>query len=128
MANRADVVSMDSFPNPDRVTIHPAKLTGYLLSLTNLQGMGKAKWFRRIGYDVSNADLLAKALCRFPLDCSLVEMIPSPPYGTKYVVDGELNGPAGRGIVRTVWQLDAGETNPRLITAYPTGETEKDDD
>jgi hypothetical protein len=44
-------------------------------------------------------------------------------FGPRYEVDGELATPDGRRPkVRTVWQIDHGETAPRLITAHPLEE------
>jgi len=41
-------------------------------------------------------------------------------FGPRYEVEGELAAPDGRRPqVRTVWQQDAGQVAPRLITAYP---------
>ena len=41
-------------------------------------------------------------------------------FGPRYMVEGELNTPAGRRPrVRSVWQFDHGAIAPRLITAYP---------
>ena len=49
-------------------------------------------------------------------------------HGWKYVVEGEIETPAGRSVViRTVWIVDHGQSSPRLVTAYPLV-PEKDDD
>ena len=41
-------------------------------------------------------------------------------FGPRYEMEGELRAPDGRRPrVRTVWQMDEGETAPRLITACP---------
>ena len=41
-------------------------------------------------------------------------------FGRRYEVEGELTAPDGRRPwVRSVWQVDSGETAPRLITVYP---------
>jgi hypothetical protein len=41
-------------------------------------------------------------------------------FGPRYEIEGELAAPDGRRPrVCTVWQIDTGETAPRLITAYP---------
>ena len=41
--------------------------------------------------------------------------------GPRYEVRGELETPDGRRpLICTVWQLDADQTVPRLITAYPS--------
>ncbi len=42
------------------------------------------------------------------------------PFGVKYVVDGELVSPLGRQAwVRTVWIVETGSKEPRLVTAFP---------
>lgn len=41
-------------------------------------------------------------------------------HGTKYVLDGYLQGTRGdQRKVRTIWILEAGTPGPRLVTAYP---------
>ena len=41
------------------------------------------------------------------------------PYGTKYVIDGELESPNGVAIyLRTVWIIETGDNIPRLVTAH----------
>ena len=41
-------------------------------------------------------------------------------FGPRYEIEGELAAPDGRRPrVCTAWQIDIGETLPRLITAYP---------
>jgi hypothetical protein len=42
-------------------------------------------------------------------------------FGQKLVIIGVLLGPTGRGRILTVWFIDVGETNPRLVSAYPDG-------
>lgn len=118
---------MNAFPNPEAVVVDPVKLTGYLLSLSHAKGSGKAKWFRRIGFDESTRGEFSLELRRMPIDGVLTEIIDSP-YGTKYVVEGTLLGPLGGGMVRSVWQVNRGFTIPRLIAAYPIDVEEAHDD
>ena len=41
-------------------------------------------------------------------------------FGVRYEVDGQLRTPDDRQpLVRSVWQVEAGQVAPRLITAYP---------
>ncbi len=98
------------------------KLAGYLLSETHSVGRTKAKYFRTLGYSESNLLRLKEALIAVAVTSDVTESI-STPFGTKYVVDGDLDAPAGiRARVRTVWVLESGEDLPRFVTAYPTGE------
>jgi hypothetical protein len=101
------------------------KLTGYLLSETHSVGRTKAKFFRELGYGEENLIRLKEALIAVAVTSDVTESI-STPFGTKYVVDGELDAPAGiRARVRTVWIIESGEDLPRFVTAYPTGEEDR---
>jgi hypothetical protein len=41
-------------------------------------------------------------------------------FGTKYLIDGPLLAADGRSpLVRAVWFVEAGEEQPRFVTAYP---------
>ena len=45
------------------------------------------------------------------------------PFGTKYLVEGDLDAPEGISVrVLTVWILEKGKDLPRFVTAYPAGE------
>jgi hypothetical protein len=97
------------------------KLTGYLLSETHSVGRTKAKYFRALGYNEGNLVRLKEALIAVAVTSDVIESI-SIPFGTKYVVDGDLDAPTGiRARVRTVWILESGEDFPRFVTAYPIG-------
>jgi len=41
-------------------------------------------------------------------------------FGKKYILEGRLPAPDGRKPrIRAIWVVAAGETAPRLVTAYP---------
>lgn len=49
-----------------------------------------------------------------------VSSVQSTAFGTKYLVDGDIRGPAGDAAsIRSVWFVEAGDMRPRLVTAYP---------
>ncbi|MBU2611933.1 MAG: hypothetical protein KJ606_13460 [Chloroflexi bacterium] len=49
-----------------------------------------------------------------------VEETEKSPFGTKFIVNGELETPKGVMIrIRTIWIIEEGQDNPRFITAYP---------
>ena len=72
-----------------------------------------------LGYHPDNPDRLAAdllAVAKNAADC----LEEPTPYGVKYVVTGEVATPTGRSArVVTVWIVDAGQSSPRLVTAYP---------
>jgi uncharacterized protein DUF6883 len=106
-------------PNREHADIPSSKLQGYLLSGTHPIGKAKAGFFRAIGFTESFTDQLERALCIIAYSEDVKEVIESP-YGTKYILEGEIETPTGRTVkVRTVWIIDAGQDHPRFVTAYP---------
>lgn len=95
------------------------KLTDYLLSPTHPNGGSKARFFRAHGFRPEGSETLARALGRIAETGRVTETVGTP-YGTKYVVTGNLDAPSGsREPVTTVWIILAGEETPRFVTAYP---------
>ena len=71
------------------------------------------------GYSSDNPEALRKQLLRIANEQEVTEEIISP-YGTKYIVEGMLEGRIGNGIpLRTVWIINKGESVPSFVTAYP---------
>ena len=106
-------------PNAEHAVVDPAKVRDYLLSTSHPVGRFKAVVFFSLGYtperwQLLQADLLALARTG---DAALGQ---DSPYGQKFEVSGTLQSPSGReAMVTSVWFLPAGDTAPRLITAYP---------
>jgi hypothetical protein len=107
-------------PNAQRATVDPQKVIGYLLNTGHPVGRFKARFFRSLGFDESNASALEGQLLRIAQDGEVIEA-KSSPYGTKYVIDGQVESPAGRrATVRTVWIVETDRDEPRFVTAYPS--------
>jgi hypothetical protein len=95
------------------------KLVGYLLSLAHPVGRSKAVFFRSLGYDETDTELLAAGLMAIAVDNEVAE-VETTEFGTKYVVEGLLATPGGVATtLRTVWLVRSGEVAPRFVTAYP---------
>lgn len=106
-------------PNKSRTQVPLEKIVNYLLSETHSVGKSKAKYFRSYGFDDENANDLANGLLAIAQN-SQVESSERSPYGTKYVVDGELETSNGDMIqVRTIWIIENDDDTPRFVTAYP---------
>jgi hypothetical protein len=106
-------------PNADRAQIAPEKVVGYLLSPGHPSGASKARFFHRIGFTPEKAPILVGALLRLARDGEVKETVGTP-FGTKYVVSGDLYTPSGRlEPLRTVWIVLEGGDIPFLVTAYP---------
>ncbi|MCK4728450.1 MAG: hypothetical protein KAT27_05975 [Desulfobacterales bacterium] len=106
-------------PNHEQAYIPEPKLTKYLLSETHAVGRAKAKYFRSLGYTEANADQLADALLMIAKPKGVSQEVTTP-YGTKYVVEGDLFTPIGTTVrIRTVWVVESHDERPRFVTAYP---------
>ena len=106
-------------PHRKNAYVPSPKLYDYLLSETHLVGMGKARFFRSLGFDETNTDMLEQGLISIAHSEDVKEVVSSV-YGTKYIIDGLLQTPAGEfAQVRTVWITDMGQDHPRFVTAYP---------
>ncbi|MDP2809014.1 MAG: hypothetical protein Q8O34_02575 [Rhodocyclaceae bacterium] len=111
---------MPQIPYASRLRVDETKVVGYLLSRPNSQG--KAAFFLGFGFRPEAWEVMAGALQQQARINPLATAVDSP-YGTRYSVDGELLTPSGRRPrVRTVWILETGSDEPRLITAYPIQE------
>jgi len=106
-------------PNSEAAYIPYPKLVDYLLSEVHSVGRIKARFFRSLGFDETNADILEQnllAICRSEPVAKLVET----EHGAKFIINGLLETPSGREVrVTTVWIIEPGERSPRFVTAYP---------
>lgn len=107
-------------PNGKKVFIPIAKLKDYLLSETHAVGKSKAKFFRTIGFNASNINLLEDRLVSRAQTENIIE-INTTQYGAKYAVDGLLETPKNTFVkIRTIWIIEKEESSPRFVTAYPS--------
>ena len=106
-------------PYSDRLRVDQRKIVDYLLSESN--GRGKAAFFLQLGFHPGNWTVFAEAV-KVQARSHPVALMVDSPWGTRYSVDGFINTPSGREPrprIRTVWILEAGSNQPRLITAHP---------
>ena len=109
----------DTLPNADSARVERSKLTDYLLSLDHRDGKTKATFFTRFGFSASQIDVLQFALLRHAATQPVIEMKHSE-HGVKYVLECSVESPDQRNpCIRSVWIVDAGQTAPRLVTAFP---------
>lgn len=105
--------------NAQLVVVERQKVVDYLLNPAHPDNGGKAQFFMSKGFAVSTWETFAAALRQLAIE-SPVATTTQTEHGTKYIVEGPLQTPAAdRPIVRSVWIIDAGAANPRLVTAYP---------
>jgi hypothetical protein len=106
-------------PHVDAAIISESKLVNYLLSPTHRRGKSKAAFFMTYGFGQAQWPKLAEALRQHARE-NEVSAQTETNFGTRYVIDGTLFSPAGRGLqVRVAWFMDKGTDIPRFITAHP---------
>jgi hypothetical protein len=115
-------MSSSGIPNSERAVVDRRKLTDYLLARSHPVGRGKSRFFERLGFSNNDPEALEAALCSLAAGSDQVTQQDTG-FGTKYIADGQLRGPAGTAQVRTIWIIDAGAEIPRFVTAYPRRST-----
>jgi len=106
-------------PGYENVLIPEAKIAGYLLSHTHRDGRSKARFFTQAGFSIDAWQELAQALRQHVAD-NEISKIENSPFGTRYVVEGEIITGEGKTLlIRSIWFVATGETIPRFATAYP---------
>ncbi|OGK23863.1 hypothetical protein A2954_07175 [Candidatus Roizmanbacteria bacterium RIFCSPLOWO2_01_FULL_37_12] len=95
------------------------KLTDYILSETHATGKFKAKFFRSLGFNETNIVIFEKELRKL-FKYQEIKDAEISPYGTKYIIDGEIKTPIKKAVkIRTIWIIEKGQKRPRFITIYP---------
>ena len=108
-------------PNSHLAVVDRRKITEYLLNPDHRFGASKAQFFGGFGFTADAWETLADALRRQGEQGDVVGVVDTG-FGPRYEVEGPIDAPDGRRPrLCTVWQVDAGEVAPRLITAYPSG-------
>lgn len=106
-------------PRAEELVVEREKIIDYLLNPAHRYGASKERFFAAFGFRVEEWERLADALREHGRKYAVTK-VKETGFGPRYEVEGELSAPDGRRPrVRTVWQLDAGEVAPRLITTYP---------
>ena len=108
-----------NLPNAANAHVEQAKIVDYLLAPEHPEGAGKAEFFAHFGFTVGAWQVLAEALLAHARTHPVASMSETQ-YGTKYRIEGPIVCPDGRApSIRTVWIIDSGADEPRLVTAHP---------
>jgi hypothetical protein len=106
-------------PNADHAIVDQGKIVAYLINATHPDNGGKARFFFNLGFSIDQWELLQAALRTLAVRGAVVQTSQTV-HGDKFVVDGGITTPSGKmAEVRSVWIIDHGTKNPRLVTAYP---------
>lgn len=105
-------------PNGENAVVDISKLLDYCLDLTNEVGRHKAKVFASaLGLYKQDAMVLRSAIVAAARSQeATVGMVNE--YGTRYIVDFEMEHDGRTAVIRSGWILDPGSEKPRLITCY----------
>jgi len=107
-------------PNSENALVPKDRLENYLLPEIHPIGRFKAVFFKNLGYDDGDTDVLAHGLSSIAQQEDVSDVQPSE-FGTKYIIEGIIQTPSGATVaMRTVWIIEQDNPQPRLITAYPT--------
>src|SRR5215471_4369226 len=93
------------------------KLTNYCLDPNHPRGKHKARVFASVGFTAQNAEALQDALLRAVVT-NEAQQSSADQFGTRYVVEFQVVGPSGVGVVRSTWIVRRGETAPRLTSCF----------
>jgi len=105
-------------PNGERALVEDEKLLGYVLNQAHPVGRHHALLFwKLLGIGVANVHLLKQSLESAAKDCDVFR-VRQAPYGDKYEMRFEMEGPGGRRMVRAVWIRESGQDKPRLVTCF----------
>ena len=108
-------------PSANLAIVEREKITDYLLNAEHPDNGGKAAFFIGLDFSREDSSTFKDALRKLALLGDVTESMETV-HGTKYIVDGELENPAGKEPwVRSIWIIDTGRDFPRLVTAYPLG-------
>ena len=105
-------------PNAERAVVDIGKLQDYCLNPRHPRGRHKARVFAaRLGLTSGEDDLLRTVLRDAAIKS---EALPqeADEYGQRFVVEFEMEGPNGKGILRSGWIVRTGEDFPRLTSCY----------
>ena len=110
----------DKLPNAERAQVETRKVTDYLLSTDHPDGKSKAKYFIEHGFVINQPDSLARSLIKHGQTQPVIKESVSE-FGKKFILECQCETPNGRNpCIRSVWIVEIGTLEPRLVTAFPT--------
>lgn len=105
-------------PGGEAAIVDVEKLTGYCLNPEHPRGKHKARVFAAaLGFSAENADELRAALLMAAATAN-AHQAASDQFGTRYMLEFEIVGPRGAGIVKSNWIVRHGESTPRLTSCF----------
>ena len=112
-----------SMPNAENAVTPREKFNNYSLNPDNPNAKGKAEAYKQgLGYTRENADGLISQVHEYVTSGNKPYEVSQSEYGTKYKFRIPVTGPNGKTKnVIAVYQIDKGQSIPRMITNYLEG-------
>lgn len=105
-------------PNGEAAIIEIRKIRHYCLSREHPRGRHKALVFERVlGMKAEHCEELRDALRRAAVERDAT-VGGSDGYGTRYIIDFELERGGRKAAVRSGWIVRSGENEPRFVTCF----------
>lgn len=105
-------------PNAERAVVDTRKLRDYCLSADHPRGRHKARVFQSVlGFTSAGAEDLRQRLIE-AASSNQAMAGERDDYGERYSVETPMVGPAGQGVIRSLWIVRAGEDFPRFVSCY----------
>lgn len=105
-------------PGGESAIVDREKLSEYCLNPDHPRGKHKARVFKAaLGITAENVDELRAALVAAAETREARPTI-SDPFGERYLIDFEIEGPTGAHMVRSLWMVRHGDSAPRLTSCY----------
>ena len=105
-------------PGGDSAIVDRDKLTVYCLNPQHPRGKHKARVFAAVlGITAESVDELRTALVAAAATED-AQPTTRDRFGDRYLIDFRFKGPAGAGMVRSLWIVRRGERAPRLTSCY----------
>lgn len=123
IANENGTNVSSSMPNAKKAVTPREKFVNYSLNPDNPNSRGKAEAYEKgLGYTRENADGLISQVHDYVTSGNKPYEVSQSDYGTKYKFRIPVTGPNGKTKnVIAVYQIDNGQSVPRMITNYLEG-------
>lgn len=106
-------------PNAVSAIIEENNAIEYLLNVNHRRGGSKARFLNSLGYSAQDWQRLDYDLRQQHLTADVVAHRETT-WGQRYDIVAPLTGPTGDTVMfHSIWQIDLGSDQPRLITMYP---------
>ena len=118
IAEQRRVLPGATWRNASGFRVDAGRMTSFLLAPDHADGGGRERFFGAWGFERAHPEPFARALLQHPMTSSQ-ESVERDAWATRHLFDGLLASPHGpTPPIRTVWQVDEGRADARLLSAF----------